>query len=111
MFTDKLMYIVYSNTRDFLDKLQNNVVDCFSEKLNENEIEEDINNVNDRRGCSNETSRTINRIKERNPKNETSKFRRVDTTREIPDIFNSRLFTRDRIKQATLRSIQSNDKG
>ena len=111
MILDKLMYIVYSNTRDFLDKLQNNVVDCFSEKLNENEIEEDINNVNDRRGCSNQTSRTINRIKERNPKNKTSKFRRVDTTREIPDIFNSRLFTRDRIKQVTLRSIQSTDKG
>ena len=126
------MYIVYSNHRDFLDKLENNVVDCFAEKLNENEIN-DINvDVNDRRDSKHEryegteftnegkeftnegtefTNERNNGIKGRNSKNRNSKSKYVDTTNEISNIFVSRLFARDRIKQNKIRSIQSNDKG
>lgn len=115
------MYIVYSNHRDFLDKLQNNVVDCFAEKLNENEINDIIVNVNDRRDSKDEsyeryertefTNERNNRIKGRNSKNKHSKSKYVDTTNEISNIFVSGIFTRDRIKQNKIRSIQSNDKG
>jgi hypothetical protein len=115
-----------------LDKLENNVVDCFAEKLNENEIN-DINvDVNDRRDSKHEryegteftnegkeftnegtefTNERNNGIKGRNSKNRNSKSKYVDTTNEISNIFVSRLFARDRIKQNKIRSIQSNDKG
>jgi hypothetical protein len=110
--------------------LENNVVDCFAEKLNENEIN-DINvDVNDRRDSKHEryeeteftyeeftnegiefTNERNNGIKGRNSKNRNSKSKYVDTTNEISNIFVSRLFARDRIKQNKIRSIQSNDKG
>ncbi len=112
------MYIVYSNHRDFLDKLENNVVDCFAEKLNENEINDIYVDVNDRRDSKYEiyegtefTNERNNGIKGRNSKNRNSKPKYVDTTNEISNIFVSRLFARDRIKQIKIRSIQSNDKG
>ena len=57
------------------------------------------------------TNERINGIKGRNSKNRNSKPKYVDTTNEISNIFVSRLFARDRIKQIKIRSIQSNDKG
>lgn len=115
------MYIdCYYFACTFDNKVQNNLVDCFSEKLNENEIEDNYNEINDRRGTEEQTfirkketrenNKRINGIKRGNNENGNTRTKTSTTNRRETNIFEPRFFTSDRAKQSVIRRIQSYDK-